>query len=141
MQGGGLFIGDGSTVTLTNTNVYSNQATEVALAFSTVLELSTIAPLVLDVRSHGSQGGGVYVTSNAVASFEICNIHDNNATSVRLHLKEPFPELSSINGTLRMGSIRGKAYPLPQTHMATVSTPAGRWMKVQGKFKDASTPQ
>ena len=26
-----------------------------------------------------------------------------------------------------MGSIRGKAHPLPQTHTATVSTPVGRW--------------
>ena len=34
-----------------------------------------------------------------------------------------------------MGSIRGKAHRLPQTHMATVSTPVGRWVKVQGKLK------
>ena len=32
--------------TLTNTNLYSNQAQLVVLAFSTVLELSSIAPLV-----------------------------------------------------------------------------------------------
>jgi hypothetical protein len=37
------------------------------------------------------------------------------------------------DGTLHMGSIRGKAHPLPRKHMATVSIPAGRWMKVQGK--------
>ena len=43
-QGGGLFIGVGGTATLTNTNVYSNQATAVCLPFSTVLELSSIAP-------------------------------------------------------------------------------------------------
>ena len=36
------------------------------------------------------------------------------------------------DGMLRMGSIRGKAYPLPQTHMATVSTPAGRWNVTHG---------
>ena len=34
-----------------------------------------------------------------------------------------------------MGSIREKAHILPRKHMATVSTPAGRWMKMQGKFK------
>ena len=41
------------------------------------------------------------------------------------------------DGTLHMGSIRGKAHPLPKPkrHMATVSTPVGRWMKVQGRFK------
>ena len=31
------------------------------------------------------------------------------------------------DGTLHMGSIRGKAHPLPRKHMATVSIPAGRW--------------
>ena len=49
---------------------------------STVLERSSIAPLVLDVRSRGSQGGGVYVVDNGVANFEGCNIHDNEATYV-----------------------------------------------------------
>ena len=32
------------------------------------------------------QGGGVYVYSNGVANFESCNIHDNTAYYVRLHL-------------------------------------------------------
>ena len=31
------------------------------------------------------------------------------------------------DGTLHMGSIRGKAHSLPNKHMATVSTPVGRW--------------
>eukprot|EP00964_Phaeocystis_antarctica_P055965 scaffold32964_cov64-Phaeocystis_antarctica.AAC.3 len=35
------------------------------------------------------------------------------------------------DGTLHMGSIRGKAHPLPHTNMAMVSKPVGRWMKVQ----------
>ena len=39
------------------------------------------------------------------------------------------------NGTLHMGSIRGKAHPLPNRHMATVSTPVGRWMKCHRRFK------
>ena len=34
----------------------------------------------------GLQGGGVYVASNGVADFESCNIHDNTAYSVCLHL-------------------------------------------------------
>eukprot|EP00964_Phaeocystis_antarctica_P058461 scaffold34679_cov70-Phaeocystis_antarctica.AAC.4 len=33
------------------------------------------------------------------------------------------------DGTLHMGSIRGKAHPLSHAHMATVSTPVGRWKK------------
>jgi hypothetical protein len=33
------------------------------------------------------QGGGVYVYSNAVADFEGCNIHDNTAWDVCLHLE------------------------------------------------------
>ena len=55
--GGGLYIE--GTATLTNTNVYSNQA---------------------DSYGNGS-GGGVYVLSNGVANFESCNIHDNTAFS------------------------------------------------------------
>ena len=39
-----------------------------------------------------------------------------------------------------MGSIRGKAHRLPNTHVATVSTPVGRWMKVQGRFKMQTHP-
>ena len=31
-----------------------------------------------------------------------------------------------------MGSIRGKAHPLPQTHKVTVSTPVGRWNVTHG---------
>jgi hypothetical protein len=33
------------------------------------------------------QGGGVYVASNGVANFEGCNIHDNTANYVCLHLE------------------------------------------------------
>ena len=35
---------------------------------------------------YGLQGGGVFVDSNGVANFESCNIHDNTATYVCLHL-------------------------------------------------------
>ena len=35
-------------------------------------------------------------------------------------------------GSIRIGLIRKKAH-LPHAHMARVSTPVGRWMKVQGK--------
>ena len=34
----------------------------------------------------GLQGGGVLVSSNGAANFESCNIHDNAAPSVCLHL-------------------------------------------------------
>ena len=34
----------------------------------------------------GLQGGGVFVDSNGVANFESCNIHDNVADGVCLHL-------------------------------------------------------
>ena len=54
-QGGGVYIW--GKATLSNTSVYSNTA--------------------------GSQGGGVFVSSNGVANFEGCNIHDNTAYSVR----------------------------------------------------------
>ena len=41
------------------------------------------------------QGGGVYVNSGGVANFQDCNIHENTARYVCLHLRT-FPELSSI---------------------------------------------
>ena len=34
----------------------------------------------------GLQGGGVFVDSNGVANFDSCNIHDNTAAYVCLHL-------------------------------------------------------
>ena len=37
--------------------------------------------------SRNSQGGGVFVASNGVANFEGCNIHDNAANYVCLHLE------------------------------------------------------
>jgi hypothetical protein len=36
-----------------------------------------------------SQGGGVFVGSNGVANFESCNIYDNQAGWVCLHLPSP----------------------------------------------------
>ena len=53
----------------------------------------SIAPL--NRLRAGLQGGGVYVASYGVANFESCNIHDNTATYVCLHLLN-FPEVSSI---------------------------------------------
>ena len=41
----------------------------------------------LDLALAASQGGGVNVKENGVANFENCNIHDNNADSVCLHLE------------------------------------------------------
>ena len=41
----------------------------------------------LDLASRGSKGGGVYVHSGGVANFEGCNIHENTAIYVCLHLE------------------------------------------------------
>ena len=54
-----------------------------------------MAPMELDLASRGLQGGGVYIASNGVANFEGCNIHDNVAGYVCLHLNLP-SEVSSI---------------------------------------------
>ena len=40
----------------------------------------------LCVLLFGLQGGGVYVDTNGVANFERCDIHDNSAYWVCLHL-------------------------------------------------------
>ena len=59
-------------------------------------DISSIAPMKFDLASpRGSQGGGVTVEPNGVAIFEGCNIHENTASYVCLHLRT-FPELSSI---------------------------------------------
>ena len=52
------------------------------LAFCPCPDISSIAPMELDLALAASQGGGVYVYSNGVANFEGCNIHDNEATNV-----------------------------------------------------------
>ena len=39
-----------------------------------------------------------------------------------------------------MGSIHGKAYPLPQKHMVTVSTPAGRSNVTHRFYPQESSP-
>ena len=54
------------------------------LAFFPCLDMSSIPHGTLCAPLFGLQGGGVYVYG--VANFESCNIHDNTATSVRLHL-------------------------------------------------------
>ena len=43
--------------------------------------------LTITGYSRLAQGGGVFVESGGVANFEGCNIHDNNADSVCLHLE------------------------------------------------------
>ena len=48
--------------------------------------MSSIAPMERYVLAFGLQGGGVYIQSNGEANFESCNIHDNTATYVCLHL-------------------------------------------------------
>ena len=57
-----------------------------ALTFCPCLDVSSIAPMERYVLAFGLQGGGVYIQSNGEANFESCNIHDNTATSVCLHL-------------------------------------------------------
>ena len=66
-------------ITLVHQRVFyiSNEAEQVCSPFSTVFELSSIAPMERYALFFGLQGGGVFVDSNGVANFESCNIHDN----------------------------------------------------------------
>ena len=58
--------------------------------------MSSIAPMErYALHFLGSQGGGVFVDSNAVANFKDCDIHDN-AAYLRVLAFCPCPELSSI---------------------------------------------
>ena len=56
-----------------------------ACTFEPFPELSSIAPMER-YALFGLQGGGVFVGSDGVANFESCNIHDNTAGYVCLHL-------------------------------------------------------
>ena len=78
--GGGLNIV--GTATLTNTNVYSNEATGVCSPFSTVFELSSIAPMerYALVFFH-LQGGGLYIYGTATLTNT--NVYSNEARYVR----------------------------------------------------------
>jgi hypothetical protein len=107
-QGGGLYIV--GTATLTNTNVYSNTARYVC---SPSALAQTFPPSPYGWRSltvlSGSQGGGVSVWSSGVANFEGCNIHDNIADDVCLHLELALNFL-----------------PVPQWRLTLLSRLAGR---------------
>ena len=60
-------------------------------------------------------------------------------TSTRTAVGQFKGQFQGGDGMLHVGSTRGKAHPLPHTHIAMVSTPVGRWRKVQAKVQDAST--
>ena len=96
-QGGGLAVY--GMATLTNTNVYSNQADYVCSPFQLSSNfhpsplwnyVMRIPPPACQPRSRGSQGGGVYVHENGVVNFDDCNINDNTAFDVRSRLELSF---------------------------------------------------
>ena len=77
-QGGGLFIQ--GTATLTNTNVYSNQAFDVRLPVLSPLNFHPSPHRGLTLLSQLWQGGGIRLWGTiVVANFTGCNIHDNEA--------------------------------------------------------------
>ena len=72
-----------------------------------------------------------------IAAFKVSHSvgTDIDATTLRAHARARSSSTHRGDGTLHMGSIHEKAHILPDTHIATISISAGRWMKVQGKFK------
>ena len=89
-----FIIQSGGTAALIGLNITGGSATYVpACCILNMLHSNFINhPSELDLAS-GSQGGGVYVTSNGVANFEGCNVHDNTAYQVCLPsaLAQTFP--------------------------------------------------
>ena len=66
---------------------------------------------------------------------------DAEVVSTRAHSSRSVQGLLQWgDGTLHMGSIRGKAHPLPHTNMATVSKPVGRWNVRHGFDSRESSP-
>ena len=67
-----------------------------------------------------------------IAAFKVnhCAEWDKDATALQATSSTQLVQRG--DGMLHVGSIRGKAHRLPGTHIAKVSIPVGRWMKVQG---------
>ena len=78
--GGGLYIL--GTATLTNTNVYANQADYVCSLSNCPFEVSSSAPLELTRTRSSWQGGGVYIDSGSEATLIDSNVYANRATAV-----------------------------------------------------------
>ena len=76
-QGGGLYIL--GTATLTNTNVYQNEANYVRACFLN----RHPSPRWNVTRSLSWQGGGVYVYSGGEATLTNSNVYQNEADYVR----------------------------------------------------------
>ena len=76
-EGGGLDIS--GTATLTNTNVYSNQAVSVCSPFELSLNLH---PLEQTRARFSWQGGGVHVQFGGEATLINSNVYQNEATYV-----------------------------------------------------------
>jgi len=77
-DGGGLYI---FAATLTNTNVYDNQAHDVRSTFE-LFKLSSSAPLERYMCAHAWQdGGGLYIFGTATLTNT--NVYDNQAHDVR----------------------------------------------------------
>ena len=106
-----FIIQSGGTAALIGLNITGGSATYVpACCILNMLHSNFINhPLELDLAS-GSQGGGVYVTSNGVANFEDCNIHDNTAYRVCL------PSALALN-----------FHSSPRWRLTLLSRLVGRW--------------
>ena len=83
LQGAGLYIS--GTATLINSNVYENEAGSVCSLIEPSVTFHPSPQWRLTLLSRLAQGGGVLV--DGVANFEGCNIHDNTASDVCLHLE------------------------------------------------------
>ena len=78
----------GGTVTVTDTNIYSNNAADVQLVFGTFLALSSYAPggrnfpeLTKCEHLPFWQGGGIYIEGGTVTVMDT-NIYSNTADRV-----------------------------------------------------------
>ena len=87
--GGGLGIQGGGTATLTDTNVYKNQATG-NVGVCSPFEPSSTAPRWNVTRADGWQnGGGLYIWDTATATLTNTNVYDNRAGLVCSPFLEP----------------------------------------------------
>ena len=82
-NGGGLYIW--GTATLTNTNVYANQADTVCSPFEPSVTFHLPAGTLRDCAHGWQRGGGLYIWGTATLTNT--NVYENQAGEVCLHVE------------------------------------------------------
>ena len=83
-QGGGVLVASNAVANFEGCDIHDNAVYQVCLPSALALNFHPSPDGTLCAPLFGLQGGGVYVSSDGVANFEGCDIHDNTAYYVCL---------------------------------------------------------